>query len=189
MGALYPKDREIILNISCKDLFREKFGTMIFTLAHELGHWVLHVEDVTNMQIPLFEDDVFYCRSSQNKSPIEYQADLFAGCLLMPEEIVSPLIQDLLNEKSRITWGHLYNIAKDFRVSISALTTRLQQLNLLYIDIGKHPSSKLEAMLRLGQITAKEIADISYIIKNDPPDFEDIRLESLIAGCREALLK
>jgi len=44
-------------------------------------------------------------------------------------------------------------------------------------------------MLRLDQITAKEIADISYIIKNDPPDFEDIRLESLIARCREALLK
>lgn len=91
MAALYPKEREVILNISCKDLFKEKFGTMMFTLAHELGHWVLHVEDVTNMQISLFGEDVFYCRSSQNKSPIEYQAALFAGCLLMPEEIVSPV--------------------------------------------------------------------------------------------------
>jgi len=55
--------------------------------------------------------------------------------------------------------------------------------------LGKHPSSKLEAMLRLGQITAKEISDISYIIKNDPPDLEDILLEGLIGQCREALLK
>ena len=55
--------------------------------------------------------------------------------------------------------------------------------------LGKHPSSKLEAMLHLGQISAKEIASISYIIKNDPPDFEDTRLEDLIGRCREALLK
>lgn len=55
--------------------------------------------------------------------------------------------------------------------------------------LGKHPSSKLEAMLHLGQISSKEIASISYIIKNDPPDFEDIRLEDLICRCQEALLK
>lgn len=59
----------------------------------------------------------------------------------------------------------------------------------LVVYLGKHPSSKLEAMLRLGQISAKEIASISYIIKNDPPDFEDTRLEYLIGRCREALLK
>jgi len=52
--------------------------------------------------------------------------------------------------------------------------------------LGKHPSSKLEAMLRLDQITAKEIAGISYIIKNDPPDLEDIWLENLIDRCRKS---
>jgi hypothetical protein len=54
--------------------------------------------------------------------------------------------------------------------------------------LGKYPASKLEAMLHFSQITAKEIADISYIIKNDPPDLEDILLEGLIGRCREALL-
>ncbi|HZK85386.1 MAG TPA: hypothetical protein VFC58_12130 [Desulfosporosinus sp.] len=41
----------------------------------------------------------------------------------------------------------------------------------------------------MGQITVKEIADISYIIKNDRSDMEDILLEDLIGRCREALLK
>lgn len=59
----------------------------------------------------------------------------------------------------------------------------------LVVYLGKHPSSKLEAMLRFGQITAKEIAVISNIIKNDPPDLEDILLEDLIDSCRGALLK
>lgn len=133
LAALYPKRREIILNELCRDLFKEKFGTKLFSLAHELGHWILHVEDVNGMQLSLFEDDVFYCRSSQ-KSPIEYQADWFAGCLLMPEAILSPLIMDLQNDKTIITWPYLYSIAKTFRVSITALTTRLDQLKLLYID-------------------------------------------------------
>lgn len=54
--------------------------------------------------------------------------------------------------------------------------------------LGQHPSAKLEAMLRLGRITPKEIASISYIIKNDPPDLEDILLETLIVKCRDASL-
>jgi len=58
----------------------------------------------------------------------------------------------------------------------------------LVVYLGKHPSSKLEVMLHLGQITAKEIAGISHIIKNDPPDLEDILLEDIIGRCREALL-
>lgn len=44
-------------------------------------------------------------------------------------------------------------------------------------------------MLHFSQITAKEIADISYIIKNYPPDLEDILIESLIGRCRKAFLK
>ena len=59
----------------------------------------------------------------------------------------------------------------------------------LVVYLGNHPTSKLETMLRRGQITAKEIADISYVIKNDPPDLEDILLEGLISRCREASLK
>lgn len=146
MAALYPKRKEIILNVSCRELFREKFGTKLFSLAHELGHWVLHAEDITGMQMSLFEGDVFYCRSNLERSPIEYQADLFAGCLLMPEAIIRPLMKEL-NAKTMLTWQELYNIADGFQVSISALTTRLQQLNLLYIDRNKGLHCSKEAAM------------------------------------------
>jgi len=137
MAALYPGTREIILNQSCRELFNEKYGTMMFSLAHEFGHWILHAEDLEGLQLDLFENYVFYCRSNREKSRIEYQADLFAGCLLMPETIIVPMIQDLRNTKMEITWQRLYRIANDFQVSISALTTRLEQLKLLYIDSRK----------------------------------------------------
>lgn len=134
MAALYPRSRKIVLNSSFKDLFKEKYGTMMFSLAHEFGHWILHAEDKMSLQNTLFENDVFYCRSNVRKSRIEYQADLFAGCLLMPVEIITPLIQDMWNNAKLITWEQLYRIASEFQVSISALTTRLNQLNLVYID-------------------------------------------------------
>lgn len=134
MAALYPRSRKIVLNSSFKDSFKEKYGTMMFSLAHEFGHWILHAEDKMGLQNTLFENDVFYCRSNVRKSRIEYQADLFAGCLLMPVEIITPLIQDMWNNAKLITWEQLYRIASEFQVSISALTTRLNQLNLVYID-------------------------------------------------------
>lgn len=133
MAAIYPRGRKIVLNSSFQGLFKEKYGTMMFSLAHELGHWVLHAEDKMGLQNTLFDDDVFYCRSNV-KSRIEYQADLFAGCLLMPVEIITPLILELWNKEKLVTWEQLYRIAGEFQVSISALTTRLGQLDLVYID-------------------------------------------------------
>ena len=134
MAALYPRSRKIALNSSFKDLFKEKYGTMVFSLAHEFGHWILHAEDKMGLQNTLFDNDVFYCRSNMRKSRIEYQADLFAGCLLMPAEIITPLILELWNKERLVKWEQLYRIAGEFQVSISALTTRLGQLDLVYID-------------------------------------------------------
>lgn len=147
MAALYPRSRELVLNLQFQDLFKEKFGTMMFSLAHELGHWMLHAEDVEGLQTPMFENNVFYCRGNGEKTPIEYQADLFASCLLMPEAIITPLIQNLWSKDGRVTWKQLYQIAEEFQVSISALTIRLQQLRLLYIDGNKYIyHSREEAM-------------------------------------------
>lgn len=73
MAAIFPTQRKIVMNDSCKGLFEEKNGTMNFTMAHELGHWVLHVEDKLNQQLSLaFEADneVYYCRSF-SKNPLK----------------------------------------------------------------------------------------------------------------------
>ena len=65
-----------------------------FTLAHEVGHWRLHRDQFRENpdQKRLFDDgsrqpDVV-CRSSEAKKPVEWQADSFAACLLMPRRMV-----------------------------------------------------------------------------------------------------
>lgn len=137
MAAIMPTKRTIIMNDTCKSLFDEKIGTMHFTMAHELGHWVLHVEDKLNQQTALaFQEveEVYYCRSFSKKPPEEFQADMFAGSLLLPRPVITSVIETLKSEYHQIKFPHLYKICDMFKVSISALKVRLHTLNLLYID-------------------------------------------------------
>ena len=68
-------------------------GRYHFTLAHEAGHWRLHRQLFLRRanQHSLFpegkERPEYICRSSDTE-PIEYQANRFASCLLMPREIL-----------------------------------------------------------------------------------------------------
>jgi Zn-dependent peptidase ImmA (M78 family) len=133
MAAIIPSEKTIVMNESQRPFFEDKIGTMHFTFAHELGHWVLHASDESQLCFDLFTNKkVFYCRSKSIKPPVEYQADLFAACILMPKHMMINEINKM-REEGRIDWPSLYQLADTLCVSISALTIRLKQLNLLYI--------------------------------------------------------
>ena len=61
------------------------------------------------------------------------------------------LITEAALSVDRRSWPPLYRLAKLFDVNISALTVRLQQLNLLYIDADNHlhPSAEVASGKRL----------------------------------------
>lgn len=106
LGATYVNDKLICVDQSLVD--NENEGRLCFTFAHEAGHWVLHREFI--VQPCRTGDDAAYifCRIKDAKKPVEWQADYFASCLLMPEKEVKraftkvfgadPLV--LYNEKS-----------------------------------------------------------------------------------------
>lgn len=95
-GAIWFSRREIwIDNELNPDQNRELLGRFRFTLAHELGHWVLHrsLFVAQSGHSVLFGDDAspdVICRSTGRRPLIERQADEFAGCLLMPEWLLRP---------------------------------------------------------------------------------------------------
>jgi len=68
-------------------------GRYRFTLAHEAGHWRMHrqiFKRAANQLLLLPESaerPEYICRSGDSE-PIEYQANRFASCVLMPRELV-----------------------------------------------------------------------------------------------------
>lgn len=106
-----------------------------FTLAHEIGHFLLHKFDGihfdgknTGLQIN-FRDSV----SSTGEDVLEKEANLFAAELLMPrkflEEDMANISLDLLDKDDKT----IKNLATKYKVSVRAMTFRLS--NLGYLDI------------------------------------------------------
>jgi len=93
LGAIWFKEREIRVDVRLDPTTNPRLlGRYRFTLGHEAGHWRLHRQHYQEdpNQGKLFDgrgQPAFICRSSQ-KPPAEWQADYFAGCLLMPREVV-----------------------------------------------------------------------------------------------------
>jgi len=71
-----------------------KLGRFRFTAGHETGHWRLHRKHYLKdtAQLKLFDETAekpaYICRSSARKQRVEWQADYFSACLLMPREMV-----------------------------------------------------------------------------------------------------
>ena len=133
-ARILPLEKLIEINENIPQL-RSGFGES--TIAHEIGHWVLHIDSQEveryqrlqkkGLNVPV---KPLLCRSGDNLAGIEWQAQYFAGCLLMPQHILVELIAD----KDLTKWHHLYKIAEEFGVTISNLTTRLQDLGWIHLN-------------------------------------------------------
>lgn len=166
-ARILPTERLIEID---EDILDKPQGFQESTIAHEIGHWVLHVNqdeadgivkqlelDLGNFGEPQKSQEPFLCRSpngsktalpgkfseapgkrscrfaeGQGIESIEWQAQYFASCLLMPRQIVQEKIQG----KDLMKWSHLYQLKDELGVTISNLTHRLQDLGLISIPKG-----------------------------------------------------
>jgi len=91
LGATYVVAKVICIN---ERLFEHSSeGRLVFTCAHEAGHWVLHRRYVDAEGGDNSKDEAIVCRPRDAKAPIEWQADYFAACLLMPEKGIREAFQ------------------------------------------------------------------------------------------------
>lgn len=146
LAAIIPKQKRIYMNETKKALFQKKMGTMNFSKAHELGHWILHVVKQQNYeQLSFAENETYFCREMSKRAPEEVQADMFAASILMPKDIIIGAVNSL-KERGTVTFPDLYRLKDQFEVSISALTKRIQDLKLLCIHDRKVYMSEAEAV-------------------------------------------
>ena len=82
LGGLIFDDKRIEIN---ETLIKNE-GRLNFTIAHEIGHIILHVPIYDNKsEILCRKDEGEY---SDKKQPVEVQADMFAANLIMPDKLV-----------------------------------------------------------------------------------------------------
>jgi Zn-dependent peptidase ImmA (M78 family) len=95
LGAIFFDEARIVIDESLDPVERRGMeGRYRFTLGHEAGgHWRLHRHLFAKdpAQAGLFGGPAapsVTCRSSQAKERVEWQADFYASCLLMPKKLV-----------------------------------------------------------------------------------------------------
>ena len=99
-----------------------------FTIAHEIGHYLLHKGEPTWIDRNNLERINFRSSFSDTVNPIEeIQANKFAAQLLMPREM---LVEDILAFDNIEDIDFVSELANKYQVSKHALTIRLTHLNL-----------------------------------------------------------
>jgi len=83
LGAVYVESKAICINERLFESSSE--GRLVFTIAHEVGHWVLHRQHI-EAQEKDGSRQIIVSKKGNSKETIEWQADYFASCLLMPEK-------------------------------------------------------------------------------------------------------
>lgn len=120
-GFLMHDSGEVILGVNSLHSPRRQ----TFTIAHELGHHVLHPK------ANFVDHKILYFRNARSSKAVdlqEMQANQFAAELLMPKPHLAKLLRDEtvdLEDDERIE-----ELAKTLGVSTHALTFRLVNLNL-----------------------------------------------------------
>ncbi|MEI6222955.1 MAG: ImmA/IrrE family metallo-endopeptidase [bacterium] len=130
-GIIFLDDEELddvkvvkfaILINSVKPLTRQNF-----TIAHELGHYFLHQDEIKKKLIvdndSVFEADRMLFRNDDAESTrLEIEANSFAASFLMPSDLVKKAWEELrsVEECSQL-----------FNVSVQAMSIRLSRLGLV----------------------------------------------------------
>ena len=159
LGTLSIRDQTITLsNAIITDSHR-----LHFTLAHELGHIVLHGSILTRMSDKFAEYDERFCLANNIVKRLECQANLFASYILMPQNLLLNQVSVLFH-KYGITTGRLWldnqpcnirdvniilkSLSDFFDISKTTIKLRLIQEGLLYEDCKDSPQ-------RLGRMLSR----------------------------------
>ena len=134
LGGISFETSTIFVNASIED----HEGRYTFTIAHEIGHHVLHRDLYDEL---VADRSQILCREEKQKPLIEKQADRFAAALMMPRYILSDEVKKFSRKMPR-SLGEALRLANYLKkesgfdnVSISALVNRLKDLGLIHQSI------------------------------------------------------
>jgi Zn-dependent peptidase ImmA (M78 family) len=122
LGVLLSDGKQILVNQNCSK------SQYFFTIAHEIGHWCLHLSDNPNEK---FVDTIQTISSlmrsaglkgkSRRASQQEIEANRFAASLLIPQSLLNPIVanQQIINASI------IYELANSFQTSALTMLYRI----------------------------------------------------------------
>lgn len=121
-GVIYREGRNARIGINdTQSLVRQRF-----TLAHELGHYMIHKDQ------GLWVDSQSFFRSDSSAGdPKEVEANKFAAELLMPRRLLER-VRFPANDEQKAD-QLILSLARDFDVSVAAMSIRMMNLQLISI--------------------------------------------------------
>jgi hypothetical protein len=145
LAGLAPEHRLIVLNEDRRAVILGRAGQLNTLIAHEIGHWLLHVDRASLAQPTLLDGTYTLAHATGDGEPStrdERNAHRFMAYLLLPAELLVPRAR-----RCTFTgWGDVYPLRDAFDVTITVLRIRLEELGFLYIDAqGRFHRSRQEA--------------------------------------------
>lgn len=110
-------------------------GQKNFTIGHELGHAVLHVQPQKSRTFSCSEEDIY--GGVVREKVFELEANAFAASLLMPNQLMEPLIN-----KSDIGWNLMQEVKTSCKTSLTASAKRVISLSTEPIALVIHKENK-----------------------------------------------
>ena len=131
LAYLHPASKTIRFNERRLPYFEQYPGTYQYTLAHEIGHYQLHLTPAPAQSGDTAAPGQAQLRRYRAASPDrrEWQAEQFASYLLMPAHLLLPAVEGVELHH----WPALYRLRDQFGVSLTALRIRLERLGMLHL--------------------------------------------------------
>jgi len=120
-------EKTIIIPRKCYDEIEQNIGRARFTLAHEIGHVVLHSNQLSQ-QIGTAARTTNVLKLKPFESS-EWQANYFAAALLMNKEFFTNDYLQLKKDGYDYI-GRVINLSDEYNTSITATKKRIQSLGL-----------------------------------------------------------
>ncbi len=137
LGGIDFAENKIYVNASVE----EHDGRYAFTIAHEIGHHVLHRDAYLKENLDGGKE--ILCRDARDKPRIELEADRFAAALLMPAQSVRDILSQVNSSQKVKTIGQARGLASKIikegelnNVSNTAMVNRLIDLKVISDYIG-----------------------------------------------------
>ncbi|MEK0315563.1 ImmA/IrrE family metallo-endopeptidase [Cohnella sp. 56] len=102
-----------------------------FTLAHELGHVILHFQWADQNQWEKNCKEIEVLKRDLSPNRIEYEANYFSAFFLMPEKNVRADVSQYLSGSNMSSNLLIEKLAERYNVSLKAMEIRLSQLGIM----------------------------------------------------------